>query len=145
MWHRILQSRGRGALCCVLSVWLCGACRQGSTQEGPAGTDRGISVHDARLGVSVDDVRFSPDKESLYIHYRTKTSARDCEAQKVELVKLWRVLVRDRLASSPVPEVVLFPEDSTGLSVSMGFRRDPAGLWSMAAPCVVTIPADVSG
>lgn len=134
----------RIALYCVVGAMLCGACRQKNPGRDPAAADSGVSVHDSRSGVSVEDVRVFADKASLVIHYRTKTSARDCDAQKSELVKLWGVLVRERLAASPVPDVTLFPEDSTGLSVSMGFSRDRRGLWSMAGPCVVTMPADVS-
>jgi hypothetical protein len=90
--------------------------------------------------IKIDDVDISAADSRIMVQYRTSTSIRDCGAQAAEMPKVWDLVVKARLQESPVQRVVLFPEDTSGQSVSIEFTRNPSGQWSSAVPCSIRIP-----
>jgi hypothetical protein len=95
-------------------------------------------------GLSIEGVDILTDDKGFVVFYRTRTSVRDCRAQASELPQVWEGIVRHLLKDAGVREVTLFPEDSSGLSVSFTFRKDLSGGWKVPVPCSVSIPADGS-
>lgn len=90
--------------------------------------------------MKIDDVRTTVGNDGLMFQYRTRTSSRDCEAQRAEMPRVWNLVVNARLASSHAQSVTLVPEDPSGLSVSFQFTKSPTGEWAAAAPCSIGIP-----
>jgi hypothetical protein len=120
---------------CAVAAALAGACA------------RNAAVPDASMGsgsdgaVAVRSIDVRQDETTLYVHYRTLTSIRDCTAQQAEMPRVWRLAVSARIGDASIREVVLFPQDESGQSVSMTFKKNAQGLWSVFAPCTITIPA----
>lgn len=107
--------------------------------------ERGVSVRgnqQSTLGdaIKIDDVHIRDVDSGISVHYRTSTSIRDCGAQSVEMPKVWELVVKARLAESPVQRVVLFPEDTSGQSVSIEFTKSGSGEWTAGVPCSIRIP-----
>jgi hypothetical protein len=108
---------------------------------------RGAHVDDQQRGahgapVDIDDVDIKVVNSRLFVQYRTPTPIRDCEAQAEEMPRVWNLVVKVRLADPTVKNVVLFPEDPSGQSVTMAFSKNASGRWSAVAPCSITIPED---
>ena len=101
-----------------------------------------VSAGASARGLSIEGVDILTDDKGFVVFYRTRTSVRDCQAQAAELPLVWETIVRPRLTDAAVREVTLFPEDSSGLSVSFTFRKGLSGEWKVPAPCSVSIPAD---
>ena len=76
----------------------------------------------------------------LIVQYRTRTSIRDCKAQTAEMPKVWKLVVKARLADASVQQVSLSPEEASGQSVAMTFVKSASGQWSTEAPCRISIP-----
>jgi hypothetical protein len=74
------------------------------------------------------------------VHYRTRTSIRDCKAQAVEMPQVWDRIVKSRLDGSHVQNVTLFPEDRSLRSVAINFTKSASGRWSSQVPCSISIP-----
>jgi hypothetical protein len=89
----------------------------------------------------IDNVQVDPVDSGLVVHYRTKTSIRDCEAHQVEMPYVWDQVVKPRLKDPAVKNVFLSPEEPSGRSVGMTFTQNTSGQWSTRAPCSITIPA----
>ena len=60
--------------------------------------------------------------------YHTQTPTADCEAQAVELPKVWDLVVKAHLTDSQVQEVVLFPEDPSLQSVTFAVHQERVGV-----------------
>jgi len=90
--------------------------------------------------VKIEDVHVRATNSQLVFQYRTQTPTADCEAQAVELPKVWDLVVKAHLTDSQVQEVVLFPEDPSLQSVTFVFTKSASG-WASSGPCPTTIPA----
>jgi hypothetical protein len=110
------------------------ACGRGPSVRGAEQSLRGEAV-------KIDDVHIRAVHSGISVHYRTSASIRDCGAQAAEMPKVWDLVVKARLRESPVQRVVLFPEDTSGQSVSIEFTKSASGQWSAAVPCSIRIPA----
>ena len=88
--------------------------------------------------VTIEDVHVTQEDHRLIFNYRTQTSSTDCQAQGMELPKVWVLVVKPRLQSN-VTSVTLFPEDQSLRSVSFTFERSAPGAWASLAPCRITI------
>lgn len=130
------ESEGRGWLvrqvCIVAPLLLSLACAAYPTRET---NQRGASV-----GRGIEDVHVELRDGNLYVHYRTRISIRDCDGHRAEMPAVWRSHVKDRLNDLGLRDVVLFPEDQSGLSVTIDFTNDASGQWSASGPCAVRIP-----
>jgi hypothetical protein len=91
--------------------------------------------------IKIDDVQIRDVDSGISVHYRTSTSIRDCGTQTAEMPKVWELVVKARLAESPVQRVILFPEDASGQSVSIEFTKSASGKWTAGVPCSIRIPA----
>ena len=91
---------------------------------------------------SVEDVEIRDIDSGISVHYRTSTVARSCEAQAVEMPRVWSLVVKNRLQAAQLQRIVLFPEDRTGQSVSIEFTKGAGGQWSSKAPCAIHIPIE---
>lgn len=108
-----------------------GMCCVSDTRDEPTGSL-------SRKGDS--DVHVELRDGSLYVHYRTRISIRDCDGHRAEMPAVWRSHVKERLNDPGLRDVVLFPEDQSGLSVTIDFTKDASGQWSASGPCAVRIP-----
>jgi hypothetical protein len=118
----------------IATMVLAGACGRGASEDG----DQPSRPADA---TKIDDVSVDVSASGLIVHYRTRTSTRDCNAQTVEMPRVWELVVKPRLANSAVPRVILFPEDASGQSLGVAFTENASGKWAASAPCSISIPA----
>src|SRR5205085_7378227 len=66
--------------------------------------------------------------------YNTRTSLRDCDAQRKEMPLVWLEHVRGRLKDVRWTRVTLFPQEPSRASASFTFERDASGAWRAYAP-----------
>ena len=92
--------------------------------------------------LNIEKVDISSIDSGIYVLYRTTTPTRDCNAQGAEMPRVWKRIVKARLNDSSIRRVILFPEDTSGHSVSFEFTKDASGQWSSVGPCPTRIPAD---
>lgn len=119
-------------VCIVATLLLSVACAGYPTREA---NQPGASV-----GKGISDVHVELRKGSLYVNYRTRISIRDCDGHRAEMPVVWKSHVKERLDDPELRDVVLFPEDQSGLSVTIEFRKDASGEWSASGPCAVRLP-----
>src|SRR5437016_3109016 len=100
--------------CVIATMVLAAACRRAVSRDGDQRSAPGEAI-------KIDDVHITANSERLMFQYRTRTSSRDCNAQRAEMPKVWDLVVRTRLKDSPVQRVILVPEDASGWSVSFEF------------------------
>ena len=129
-YHRRCLSAAKGLL---VSVVLAGAC----ARLAPAGEEPHRSSSGA-LDIAGVQVRLLD--AGISVHYQTSTSVRDCGAQATEMPRLWAQFVKPRLSEPSVKRVVLFPEDTSGQSVSIEFTKGTSSNWSAKVPCAILIP-----
>jgi hypothetical protein len=110
----------------------------GCGRPAPVGGDQRTVVVEP---IKIDDVHISAVDSGITVQYRTATSTRDCGAQAAEMPRVWDLVVKARLQGSAAQRVILFPEDTSGQSVSIEFTKNPSGQWSSAGPCSIRIPA----
>lgn len=118
----------------IVAVVLAAACERAASVRG---NQQGVSGE----AITIEDVHIRDVDSGIIVHYRTSTSIRDCAAQAAEMPKVWELVVKARLAESPVQWVVLFPEDTSGQSVSLEFTKNASGEWTAGVPCSIRIPA----
>ena len=118
----------------VATIALAAACERAASVRGDQQSVPGEAI-------KIDDVNIRDVDSGISVHYRTSTSIRDCGAQAAEMRKVWELVVKTRLAESPVQRVVLFPEDTSGQSVSIEFTKSASGEWTAGVPCSIRIPA----
>ncbi len=85
------------------------------------------------------DVEVLADDAEPTLFYKTRTSLRDCAAQRQEMPLVWHEHVRGPVKDAHWTRVTLFPEEASGMSVSFTFERRASGEWRVDGPCVVTI------
>jgi hypothetical protein len=91
------------------------------------------------LAGSFTDVQVLADDAEPTFFYKTRTSVRDCAAQRKEMPLVWHEHVRGRLQDAHWIRVTLVPEEASNTSVSFTFGRAESGAWRADAPCLVTI------
>ena len=92
--------------------------------------------------IKAEDVTVRVDDSGMSVFYRTTGALRDCVKHASEVPAVWALVVKPRLHNSPVTHVTVWPEDSSGRSVSIHFTRDQAGRWSSEAFCAIRIPPE---
>jgi len=94
----------------------------------------------AGLAGSFTDVHvLGEEDDDPTFFYETRTSLRDCAAQRQEMPLVWHEHVRGRLKDARWTRITLFPREASGMSVSFTFDRRASGEWRAEAPCLVTI------
>lgn len=118
----------RGALVIVaILLTACGRPSAGRQQEA------GLPA-----AVSVDNVEIRGTDADFMVFYRTRTSVRDEKAQTGEIPSVWNTVVRPRLTASTM-RVIMVPEDSSRVSVSLAFSKSAEGEWIAQAPWKIVI------
>lgn len=130
--RRLLQFLRHG--CVILTAVLVIACGRESSVNGHRRTESAAPVN-------VEDVQIMGTDSEFTVFYSTRTSIRDQQAQVEEIPRVWNAVVRPRLKTSTT-QVIMFPEDPSGTSVSFGFTRSADGRWIALAPWKIVIPAD---
>jgi hypothetical protein len=128
--------RGRWLMVAVVSV-VASACAQ--PQPVPPSSAPPEPPSTTGLAGSFTDVEVLADDAEPTFFYRTRTSLRDCVAQRQEMPLVWHEHVRGRLKDGHWTRVTLFPEEPSGGSASFTFERRASGEWRAEAPCLVTI------
>jgi hypothetical protein len=92
--------------------------------------------------IKAEDVTIRADDSGMSVFYRASGPVQDCVKHASEVPTVWALVVTPRLQKSSGAGVTMWPEDSSGRSVSIHFTRDQAGRWSSEAFCAIRIPLD---
>jgi hypothetical protein len=120
------------------------ACERPSPAAPPAATPPSAALAatplpTAELAGSFTDVEVLASDAEATFFYKTRTSLRDCAAQRKEMPLVWLEHIRGPLKDARWTRVTLFPEEPSRMSASFGFERDASGAWRAEGPCEVTI------
>jgi len=130
-----MRRRARLLIVAVASA-IAGACGQPQPVPPPSAPPVPPT---AGLAGSFTDVQVLAEDDDPYVFYKTRTSLRDCAAQRQEMPLVWHEHVRGRLRDARWTRITLFPAEASGMSATFTFDRRASGEWRADAPCAVTI------